>query len=77
MSMDSNSNDLLERVHAVEVAQATQAASMAGAQATQMATQAGSTATNAAMQVGTMTTMATGSVAFVVGIFLGLVLSRR
>jgi len=47
----------------LEVAQATGAATLAGAQTTQAATQA-----------GTVGMMATGSVALVVGIFLGIVI---
>jgi hypothetical protein len=69
-------NEIEERVHSVEVAQATGAASLAGAQATQAATNAGTAATNAAMQAGTMATMAAGSVALIVGIFLGMAIRR-
>jgi hypothetical protein len=65
-------NEIVERVHALEVAQAAQEATMAGAQATQGAAQAGATATGAAMQAGNMATMAAGSVALIVGIFLGI-----
>ena len=65
-----NDNDIQERLHAVEVAQATGAATLAGAQATQ----AGTTATVTAMQAGTVGMMATGSVALIVGIFLGIVI---
>jgi hypothetical protein len=68
---------LLERVHAVETAQAAQAAALAGAQATQVAAQAGLTATTAAMQAGTMATMAAGSVGFIAGVFLGLAIAAR
>jgi hypothetical protein len=71
-SMDDN--ELQERLHAVEVAQATGAATLAGAQATQAAAQAGTTATVTAMQAGTVGMMATGSVALIVGIFLGIVI---
>lgn len=66
--------ETLERLHAVEVAQASGAATLAGAQATQAAAQAGTTATNSAMQAGTVGMMATGSVALIVGIFLGIVI---
>ena len=69
--------ELQERLHAVEVAQATGAATLAGAQATQAAAQAGTTATTTAMQAGTVGMMATGSVALIVGIFLGIVIRSR
>jgi hypothetical protein len=65
-------NELEERVHAGEVAQSTADATMAGAQATQAAANAGTAATNAAMHAGTIATMAAGSVALIVGIFLGM-----
>jgi hypothetical protein len=71
-SMDDT--EIQERLHAVEVTQATGAATLAGAQATQAAAQAGTTATTSAMQAGTVGMMATGSVALVVGIFLGIVI---
>jgi hypothetical protein len=59
---------------AVEVEQATGAATLAGAQATQAAAQAGTTTTVTAMNAGTVGMMATGSVGLVVGIFLGIVI---
>lgn len=59
-------NETIERVHALEVAQATQAA-----------TQAGATTTTAAAHAGTWATMAAGSVALVVGVFLGLAIAKR
>lgn len=68
--MDQNETE--ERIHSVEVTQATQAATLAGAQATQAATDAGTTATNAAMHAGLLGTMAAGSVSLIVGIFLGM-----
>lgn len=67
---------LLERVHALEVAQATQAAGMAGAEATMAASQAGMTATGAAMQAGTWSTMIAGAVGMVAGLFLGMAIAR-
>ncbi|MDQ4090283.1 MAG: hypothetical protein M3163_08270 [Actinomycetota bacterium] len=67
---------LLERIHALETAQATQAASTAGMEATQGAVQAGNMATTAAMTTGTMTTMAAGSIGLLAGIFLGLAIRR-
>lgn len=65
-------NEIVERVHAVEVAQAGQTATLAGAQATQAASNAGTMATNAAMHAGNLAAMAAGSVALIVGIFLGI-----
>jgi hypothetical protein len=66
------SNDLTERLHALEVAQATQAATQAGSVATLTATQTGAASTTAAAQAGTVGTMAAGFVGLIVGIFLGL-----
>ena len=74
MAMDQD--QLVERIHALEVAQATQAATQAGAAATTAATQAGTVATNAAAQAGTIATMVAGSVALIVGIFLGIAISQ-
>jgi hypothetical protein len=71
-SMDEK--EVQERLHAVEVAQATGTATLAGAQATQAAAQAGSTATMAAMQAGNMATMAAGGVGLIAGIFIGIAL---
>jgi hypothetical protein len=53
------------------------AATQAGAEATQAATQTGAQATQAAAHAGTWATMAAGSVALVVGMFLGLTIGRR
>jgi hypothetical protein len=66
------SNDLTERVHALEVAQATQAATQAGSAATFAATQTGAAATTAAAHAGTVGMMATGFVSIIVGLFLGV-----
>ncbi len=54
-------NEIQERLHTVEVAQATGAATLAGAQATQ-----------AAAQAGTMAAMAAGGVGLIAGIFIGI-----
>jgi hypothetical protein len=69
---DMPENDVEDRLKAVEVAQATGAATLAGAQATQAAADAGMASTNAAAHAGTIATMAAGSVALIVGIFLGM-----
>ncbi len=67
---------LLERIHALEVAQATQTATTSGMEATQGAVQAGNMATTTAMTTGTMAAMAAGSIGLIVGIFLGLAIRR-
>jgi hypothetical protein len=67
---------LVERIHALETAQAAQSATTAGMEATQGAVQAGNMATTTAMSTGTMTTMAAGSVGLIAGIFLGIALRR-
>jgi F0F1-type ATP synthase assembly protein I len=61
-----DNDDLKERIHALETAQATQAATAAGAQTTQGAAQA-----------GMMATMVTGSVSLIVGMILGFMFSSR
>jgi len=67
---------LLERIHALEVAQATQSPTTAGLEATQGAVQVGNVATTTAMTTETMTPIAAGSIGLTVGIFLGLALRR-
>ena len=69
--------DVIERLHAVETAQAVQTAVGAGADATQAATQAGAATTNAATHAGTWSTMVAGAASLVAGIFLGLAISRK
>ncbi|HVM10466.1 MAG TPA: hypothetical protein VM345_18550 [Acidimicrobiales bacterium] len=71
-----DNDQLLERVHALETAQATQAATTAGMEATQGAIQAGNMATTTAMTTGTMTTMAAGSLGLIAGLFLGMAARR-
>ena len=56
--------EVQEQVKGLEIAQATQAATLAGAQATQ-----------AAAHAGTWATMLAGAGGLVVGIFLGIVIS--
>ena len=70
-------DEVMERIHMLEVAQATQAAVGAGAQATMAATQAGATATTAASVAGLGAAVAAGAVGFIVGIFLGLAISKE
>ena len=74
MAMDND--QLMERVHALEVAQATQAAAQAGSVATLTATQAGATSTTAAAHAGTWSTMVAGSAGLIVGIFLGIAITN-
>ncbi|MGY1502639.1 hypothetical protein ACW4TU_39670 [Streptomyces sp. QTS52] len=69
-------SELESKVQALETGLAVQEASMAGAQATQAAAQAGMTTTFAATQTGTWAVMATGSVALLVGIFLGMAIAK-
>jgi hypothetical protein len=71
-----DNEELLKRVESIEIAQATQEATMAGAQATQAAVQAGMSATGAAMQAGNLAAMVIGSVALVTGLFLGMTISN-
>lgn len=68
--------DIIERIHKLEVAQATQAAVGAGAEATLAATQAGAAATGAASVAGLAAAVASGAGGFIVGIFLGLAISK-
>jgi len=63
--MAMEKDDLKERIHALETAQATQTATTTGMQATQ-----------AAMQAGTWTTIGAGAASLIVGIFLGIAISK-
>jgi hypothetical protein len=69
-------DDLKERIHQLETAQATQAASTAGMEATQTAVTTGMQATQAAAQAGTWAVMISGSAGLIVGIFLGLAIAK-
>lgn len=73
----ATADDVSKRVENLEKAQAVQAATQAGAEATQAATLAGAQATQAAAHAGTWTTMAAGSIALIVGMFLGLTISKH
>src|SRR3954471_14432255 len=64
-------SSLVERIHALEVAQATQAAAAGGAEATQAAVTTGMQATQAAMQAGTWSTITAGVVGLVMGMVMG------
>jgi hypothetical protein len=67
---------LVERIHALEVAQATQTATQAGSVATLTATQTGQAATTAAAHAGTWSTMVAGFAGLIIGIFLGISLRK-
>jgi hypothetical protein len=75
-SETTTQSDVAERISQLEKAQAVQAATQAGAEATQAATLAGAQSTQAAAHAGTWATMAAGSIALVVGMFLGATLKR-
>jgi hypothetical protein len=72
MESEDVKEDVRKDIEQLKIAQATQAATQAGAVATLSATQAGAVATAAATQAGLLTTIAVGSVSLIVGIFLGL-----
>jgi hypothetical protein len=74
--MAMEDDDMKERIHALETAQATQAATTAGMEATQTAATAGMQAAQAAAQVGTWAVMAAGSVSLIVGMFLGMAIAK-
>jgi hypothetical protein len=76
VTMDNKEFDARSEIEGLKIAQATQAATLAGAQATQAAVQAGMATTNAAAQAGTVAMVISGSVGAVVGLFLGLAISR-
>jgi hypothetical protein len=72
----NGTEDLSHRLSELEKAQAVQAATQAGAEATQAAAMSGAQATQAAAHAGTWATMAAGSIALVVGIFLGVTIAK-
>jgi len=74
--MGMEGDDLKERIHALETAQATQAATTAGMESTNAATTAGLQAAQAAAQAGTWAVMAAGSAGLIVGIFLGMAIAK-
>lgn len=69
--------DARNEIEQLKIAQATQAATMAGAQATQAAAQAGLASTTAATQAGTWSTMVAGGVCLIAGLFLGMTIVRK
>jgi hypothetical protein len=74
MAMDSD--DLTEKIHSLETAQAAQAATTAGMEATNAATTAGLQATQAAAQAGTWAVMVASSASLIAGIFLGIAIAK-
>jgi hypothetical protein len=80
MMTENGTTDTVEvakHIEALEKTQAVQAATEAGAQATQAAVLAGAQTTQPAAHAGTWATMAAGSISLIVGIFLGLTISRN
>lgn len=74
--MAVDADETQERIHALETAQATQAATTAGMEATQTATTGALQAAQAAAQAGTWAVMATGFISLIVGIFLGMAIAK-
>lgn len=70
------SEELIDRIHKLEVSQATQAAAATGAEATQAAAMAGAATTGAAGVAGLGAAVMSGSVSLIVGIFLGMAVAR-
>jgi hypothetical protein len=75
-AMTNSPDEMRDEIENLKIGQATQAATLAGFQATQAAVTAGAQATQAAATAGTMATMIAGSVALIVGLFLGITLRR-
>ena len=69
-------DEVMDRIHQLEVAQATQVAAAAGAEATLAATQAGATATTAASVAGLTGAVASGAAGFIVEVFLGMAIAK-
>lgn len=69
--------ELENKVHDLEKALAVEQATQAGVQATQAATQAGMTSTFSAAHAGTWSVMGAGSIALVVGLFIGVAVAKR
>ena len=69
-------DEVTERIHSLETAQAVQTATTTGMESTNAATTAGLQATQAAAQAGTWAVMTAGSVSLIVGLFLGMTIAR-
>ncbi len=74
--MTENGTGVMEKLHDIEVAQATLTATTAGAQATMAATTAGGMATGAASMAGLASAVVAGAAGFVVGVFMGLAVAH-
>ena len=72
----AESNDVQQDVQDLRHDLDVQAATQAGAQSTQAATQAGAQATQAAALSGVAAAVASGFVALIVGIFLGMAIAK-
>lgn len=71
-----DNEELIERIHSLETAQAVQTATQSGVAATQAATQAGMSATTAAAHAGTWATMVAAAAGVVAGILLGIAITK-
>lgn len=69
-------DEVTERIHSLETAQAVQTATTTGMESTNAATTAGMQATQAAAQAGTWAVMAAGSISLIVGMFLGMTIAK-
>ncbi|HVF77673.1 MAG TPA: hypothetical protein VNA28_05205 [Solirubrobacteraceae bacterium] len=68
--------EVTERIHTLETAQAVQTATTAGMESTNAATTVGLQATQAAAQAGTWAVMTVGSVSLIVGMFMGMTIAK-
>jgi hypothetical protein len=71
-----DTDEMTGKIHALETAEATQAATTAGMESTNAATVAGLQAAQAAAQAGTWAVMTAGSVSLIVGMFLGMTIAK-
>ena len=69
--------EVTERIHALETAQATQAASTAGMESTNAATTAGLQAAQATAQAGTWAVMIASGACLIVGTCLGMAIKAK
>ena len=75
--MNPEPKDIQTEINELKMAQAVQAAVMAGSQATQAAAGAGATATGAAAMAGLWSTVVAAGVSLVAGLFLGILLTKK
>lgn len=69
-------DEVTERIHSLETAQAVQTATTTGMESTNAAATAGMQATQAAAQAGTWAVMTAGSISLIVGMFLGMTIAK-